>query len=228
MEFLEGETLQQRIAGRPLSSAEILEIGLQLAGALEAAHSKGIVHRDIKPANIIVDAEGNAKLLDFGLASVEKRHGGRHGKAASGMTETVMPVEGLTTPGTALGTAAYMAPEQTRGEELDARTDLFSFGAVLYEMCTGKPAFGGATLAMIFDGILHKEPTPPQQLNPSLLAGLDAVVRKALAKDREERYQSAAEVRADLRRLKRESESGKAAAVAGLRVDGCGFMPGRD
>ncbi len=210
MEFLEGETLQKRIAGRPLPNAEILEIGLQLAGALDAAHGKGIVHRDIKPANIIVDSQGHAKLLDFGLASIEKWHKG----PASGMTETVMPPEGLTSPGTALGTAAYMAPEQARGEELDARSDLFSFGAVLYEMCTGKPAFGGATLALIFDNILHKEPSAPQLLNPALLPGLEHVVVKALAKDREERYQSAADMRADLRRLRRESESGKAAVVA--------------
>ncbi len=210
MEFLEGDNLQQRIAGRPLPSAEILEIGLQLAGALDAAHSKGIVHRDIKPANIIVDAQGHAKLLDFGLASIEKRPTG----PSSGMSATAMPPEGLTSPGTALGTAAYMAPEQARGEELDARCDLFSFGAVLYEMCTGTPAFGGATLALIFDSILHKEPRSPQQLNPALLAGLEQVVMKALAKDREERYQSAADLRADLRRLRRESESGKAATVA--------------
>jgi eukaryotic-like serine/threonine-protein kinase len=209
MEFLEGENLQRRIAARPSPGAEILEIGLQLAGALDAAHSKGIVHRDIKPANIIVDAQGHAKLLDFGLASIERRPTG----PSSGMTATVMPAEGLTSPGTALGTAAYMAPEQARGEDLDARCDLFSFGAVLYEMCTGTPAFGGATLALIFDNILHKEPRSPEQLNPSLVPGLEQVVMKALAKDREERYQSAADMRADLRRLRRESESGKAAAV---------------
>ncbi len=214
MEFLEGENLQRRTAGRPLPSAEILEIGLQLAGALDAAHSKGIVHRDIKPANIIVDAHGHAKLLDFGLASIEPLRG----RPASGDSETMiptagMPVAGLTSPGSALGTAAYMAPEQARGEELDARCDLFSFGAVLYEMCTGRPAFGGATLALIFDGILHREPAAPQQLNPALMPGLEQVVMKALAKDREERYQSAADMRADLRRLKRESESGKAAVV---------------
>jgi Tol biopolymer transport system component/predicted Ser/Thr protein kinase len=210
MEFLEGDTLQKRISGRPFPCAEILEIGLQLAGALDAAHGKGIVHRDIKPANIMVDAQGHAKLLDFGLASIEKWHTG----PASGMTETGMPPEGLTSPGTALGTAAYMAPEQARGEELDARSDLFSFGAVLYEMCTGKPAFGGATLALIFDNILHKEPRSPQGLNSALFPGLEQVVMKALAKDREERYQSAADMRADLRRLRRESESGKAAVVA--------------
>jgi eukaryotic-like serine/threonine-protein kinase len=160
MEFLEGENLQRRIAGRALPSAEILEIGLQL----DAAHSKGIVHRDIKPANIIVDAHGHAKLLDFGLASIEPLRS----RPASGESETAMPVAGLTSPGSALGTAAYMAPEQARGEELDARCDLFSFGAVLYEMCTGTPAFGGATLALIFDNILHKEPTAPLLLNPTL------------------------------------------------------------
>ncbi len=210
MELLEGETLQKRISGRPLPSAEILEIGLQLAAALDAAHSKGIIHRDIKPANIIVDAQGHAKLLDFGLASSEKWRS----RPSSGLTATVMPPEGLTSPGTALGTAAYMAPEQARGEELDARADLFSFGVVLYEMCAGRPAFGGATLALIFDNILHKEPAPPQQFNAGLLPGLETIVSKALAKDREERYQSAADMRADLRRLRRESESGKAAVVA--------------
>src|SRR5277367_4679873 len=210
MELLEGETLQKRISGRPLPNAEILEIGLQLAAALDAAHSKGIIHRDIKPANIIVDAQGHAKLLDFGLASSEKWRS----RPSSGLTETVMPPEGLTSPGTALGTAAYMAPEQARGEELDARADLFSFGVVLYEMCAGRPAFGGATLALIFDNILHKDPVPPQQLNSGLLPGLETIVSKALAKDREERYQSAADMRADLRRLRRESESGKAAVVA--------------
>src|SRR5271154_4358083 len=162
MEFLEGENLQRRIAGRPLPSAEILEIGLQLAGALDAAHSKGIVHRDIKPANIIVDKSGQAKLLDFGLASIEQLRA----CPGTGATETAVAPEGLTSPGAALGTAAYMAPEQARGEEIDARSDLFSFGAVLYEMCSGRAAFGGATLALIFDNILHKEPASLQRLSP--------------------------------------------------------------
>jgi len=210
MELLEGETLQRHIAGRPLANAEILEIGLQLAAALDAAHSKGIVHRDIKPSNVIVDHNGQAKLLDFGLASVEQLRVG----AATGATDTAVAPEGLTSPGAALGTAAYMAPEQARGEELDARCDLFSFGAVLYEMCSGRPAFGGATLALIFDRILHKQPAALQQVNPGLLPGLEAVVMKALAKDREERYQSAADLRADLRRLRRESESGQTAVSA--------------
>ncbi len=187
MELVEGDTLQkllaERRAGKPLANAEVLELGILLAGALDAAHSKGIVHRDIKPANIIVDREGQPKLLDFGLASFEHSVAGH----ANGSNETAMTAAGLTSPGSTLGTAAYMAPEQARGEEVDARCDLFSFGAVLYEMCTGRAAFGEATIALTFDRILHREPAPPQELNPGLLPGLDLIVRKALTKEKEER-----------------------------------------
>ncbi len=207
MELLEGETLQQHIAGRPLGNPEILELGFQLADALDAAHARGVIHRDIKPSNIFVTGRGQAKILDFGLASKAHRPG--KAMAVSAMATASLPEESLTTPGAALGTAAYMSPEQARGEELDARTDLYSFGAVLYEMATGRPPFSGPTTALIFDGILHHDPVPPHSLNPELLPGLEPIVSKALEKDRDVRYQSAAELRADLKRLRRDSESGK-------------------
>jgi serine/threonine protein kinase len=164
-----------------------------------------------------VDQHGQAKLLDFGLASTEPLKA----RAGSGESETAMPQAGLTSPGSAVGTVAYMSPEQARGEEVDARADLFAFGVVLYEMATGQAAFGGATLALIFDNILHREPVSSQRINPALLPGLEQVILKALAKDREERYQSAADMRADLRRLRRESESGKVAAIVDARGSMC-------
>src|SRR5271169_870972 len=206
MELLEGQTLQQRIAAKPLDGESLFELAMQIASALEAAHGRGIVHRDIKPANIFVTTLGQAKVLDFGLAKLAPA-----GAEASNQP-TMTAERHLTTPGQALGTVAYMSPEQVAGKELDARTDLFSFGAVLYEMATGRQAFSGSTTGIIFNSILEKNPAVVSRVNPELPAKLEEIIGKALEKDREVRYQHAGDIRADLKRLKRDTSSGTTAA----------------
>ena len=254
MELLEGETLRQRIEGKPAGAAgssrhgevggvkpplqtdTLLDLAIQISDALDAAHQKGIVHRDIKPANIFVTQRGQAKILDFGLAKLTPGSAGilpaisrpfpaggtpallgDGGEDAAATVGSIDPAH-LTSPGVAMGTVAYMSPEQARGETLDPRTDLFSFGAVLYEMATGRPAFGAGTTGSIFGAILHEAPTAPCQLNPALPAELEHIITKALEKDRDVRYQVAAEMRADLKRLKRETTSGRSASVAAVEA----------
>jgi serine/threonine protein kinase/cytochrome c-type biogenesis protein CcmH/NrfG len=213
MELLEGVTLKHRINNKPMELDELLELAIQISDALEVAHTKRIVHRDIKPANIFITQSGRAKILDFGLAKQGLSQVGHAAEVSSELT-AVNSRDDLTIPGSAIGTIAYMSPEQARGAELDHRTDLFSFGTVLYEMATGRQTFSGTTSAVIFDAILNRTPTPPARLNPRLPAELSAIILKAMEKNPEGRYQTAAGMRIDLTRLKHDSDSGRTAAPA--------------
>ena len=210
MELLEGRSLDQQIGGQPVKNATLLKYGIQIADALDAAHSRGIIHRDIKPANIFVTDKGQVKMLDFGLA---KHMEHQSLMETAGIGGRVAP-ENLTSPGSTVGTIAYMSPEQARGEEIDTRSDLFSFGTVLYEMATGKQPFAGVSTAVIFEAILNRAPAAPILHNPDVTSELDRVIQKALEKDRDMRCQTAAEIGADLRRLLRDSSSGKVAAAS--------------
>jgi len=212
MELIDGDTLKDRLSAGPLKQETLVSWAIQIADALEAAHERGIVHRDLKTGNLFVTRRGDVKLLDFGLAKVAPAAAAGAAGEASRLETRTTP-EALTSPGTAVGTVAYMSPEQARGEDVDSRSDLFSFGAVLYEMATGRQAFPGSTTAVVFDAILNRAPVPAARINPEIPEELARIIDKALEKDRELRYQTAAEMKSDLKRLRRDSDARSGSAV---------------
>ncbi len=224
MELLEGETLDKRMTGRPLELGQVLDIAAPICDAMDAAHASGILHRDIKPANVFITRRGTVKVLDFGLAklSPDFRRSSIHVDASN---ETVVQEHFTSMAGTTIGTIAYMSPEQARAEDVDSRTDLFSFGVVLYEMITGRQSFPGNSTAIVFDGILNRDPVAPSAINPSIPPELDRIVAKALEKDRTLRYQTAADMGADLKRLRRDSGSRRVTAAAGVMGSGSNVLP---